>query len=233
VTTDRAAACRTLAEIFLAAAHGDFPPSDGKVTLLSQPSDRDAGVVSFTAHSVVFTDADPDWVLAQLPADDLGAPLSPRFLQTLADRTGRDAHQSDMLACASALPGPPPLDLTEVTDLAHPRIARALNYRNDVRAWSVLASRDRGVPQGSVPQGGGVVLLGRGLAGRWETAIEVDPDCRGRGLGRLLATAARHVIPPGETVWAQISPGNAASVRAFCAAGFRPAAAEALLTSPR
>jgi GNAT superfamily N-acetyltransferase len=217
VTIDRAESCRALAEIFRAAAHGDFPPSDGKVTVLAQPSDRDAGVVSFTAHSVVFTDADPDWVSAQLPPGDLGAPLSPRFLQALAARTGRDAHQSDMLACASALPGPPPLDLTEVADTSHPRIARALNYRDGVRAWSAAISD-------------GVLLLGRGLAGRWETAIEVGPGCRGHGLGRLLATAARHLVPADESLWAQISPGNAASARAFLAAGFRPVGAEALLT---
>jgi GNAT superfamily N-acetyltransferase len=227
VTTDRADALRMLAEIFRAAAHGDFPPSDGKVIVLPQPSHRYAGVVSFTAHSVVFTDADPEWVAAQLPAGDLGAPLSPRFLQALAVRTGRYAHQSDMLACADALPGPPPLELTEVADPSHPRIARALNYRDDVRAWSVAAQ------DGTAQQGDGVVLLGRGLAGRWEAAIEVDPDCRGDGLGRLLATAARHLVPPGEPLWAQISPGNAASVRAFLAAGFRPVAAEALLTPHR
>jgi GNAT superfamily N-acetyltransferase len=227
VTTDQADALRVLAEIFRAAAHGDFPPSDGKVTVLPQPSHRYTGVVSFTAHSVVFTDADPEWVASQLPADDLGAPLSPRFLQALAVRTGRYAHQSDMLACADALPGQSPLELTEVADPSHPRIARALNYRDDVRAWSVVA-RD-----GAAQQGDGVVLLGRGLAGRWETAIEVDPDCRGHGLGRLLATAARHLVPPGEPLWAQISPGNAASVRAFVAAGFRPVAAEALLTPHR
>ena len=97
---------------------------------------------------------------------------------------------------------------------AHPRIARALRYRDDVRAW--LAD-------------GGVVLLGRGVAGRWEVAIEVEPGHRGQGLGALLAIAARHLVPAGRPLWAQIAPGNAASVRAFLAAGFRPVGAEALL----
>jgi hypothetical protein len=32
-------------------------------------------------------------------------------------------------------------------------------------------------------------------------------------------------------VWAQVSPGNAASVRAFLAAGYRPVGAEALLVA--
>ena len=62
-----------------------------------------------------------------------------------------------------------------------------------------------------------------------EASIEVDPGRRGGGLGRALAAAARHLVPDGAPLWAQISPANAASVRAFLAAGFRPVAAEALL----
>jgi len=78
---------------------------------------------------------------------------------------------------------------------------------------------------------GGVVMIGRGIAGRWEVAVEVDPEHRGRGLGRTLAIAARHLVPAEAVVWAQIAPGNAASVRAFLAAGFQPVGAEALLVS--
>jgi RimJ/RimL family protein N-acetyltransferase len=76
---------------------------------------------------------------------------------------------------------------------------------------------------------GGTVLTGRGVAGRWEVAVEVDPGARGAGLGRRLARAARHLVPEGETLWAQIAPGNAASVRALLAAGYSPVGAEALL----
>jgi L-amino acid N-acyltransferase YncA len=90
-----------------------------------------------------------------------------------------------------------------------------LRYRDDVRAWRAE---------------GGVVLTGRGVAGRWEAAIEVDPGHRCRGLGRALAAAARHLIPASAPVWAQIAPANAASVRAFLAAGFKPVGAEAHLT---
>jgi L-amino acid N-acyltransferase YncA len=75
------------------------------------------------------------------------------------------------------------------------------------------------------------VLLGRGVAGRWEVAIEVDPGRRDQGLGRELALAARHLQPDADApLWAQISPGNAASVRAFLAAGYQPVGSEALLT---
>jgi GNAT superfamily N-acetyltransferase len=52
--------------------------------------------------------------------------------------------------------------------------------------------------------------------------VEVDPARRNRGLGRLLVAAARHPTPPGEPLFAQVAPGNAASLRAVGAAGFRP-----------
>jgi hypothetical protein len=158
-------------------------------------------------------------VLAQLPPGDLSGPLSPSFLHILSRRLGMHAFSIDMLTCATDLPGKNARDLglTELTATAtgaHPRVVRALRYRDEVRAWQAP---------------GGVLMLGRGVAGRLEVAIEVDPANRGRGLGTQLATAARH-LAPAEPVWAQIAPANAASVRAFLAAGFRPVGAEALLS---
>jgi GNAT superfamily N-acetyltransferase len=135
-------------------------------------------------------------------------------LQVLCARTHRQAHGTDLLCVASSLPGPPDIALSPASDPAHPRVARALRYRDDVRAW-------RG--------DGGLVVLGRGVASRWEASVEVDPGYRGRGLGRALATAARHLVPAGSPVWTQIAPANAASVRAFLAAGFKPVGAEAHL----
>jgi len=177
-------------------------------------------VISFTAHSVIFADCDPAWIQAQLDPGDLSAPLSAGFLHALGERLGRRSHSVDMLTCAQALPGPVPADpaLTELTEATpeHPRIARALRYRDAVRAWQA---------------DGGVVTIGRGVAGRWETSIEVDPAFRSQGLGARLAIAARHLAPAGAPLWAQIAPANAASVRAFLAAGFRPVGAEALLSS--
>lgn len=210
------AASQALAAILDAAAAGKFPAPDGRVTILSQLSARDAGVIAFAGHSVIFADADPTWVVSQLPSGDLAAPLSPPFLQALAERTGRIAHTTDMLTCAATLAGEPDIELTPEPDHGHPRIARALGYRDEVRAWRAA---------------GGVVLIGRGVAGRWEVALEVDDEYRGRGLGRALALAARHLAPCDGPLWAQIAPGNAASVRAFLAAGFQPVGAEALLTT--
>lgn len=212
---DQATGHRQLASILTAAAAGKFPPADGSITILSQPSARDAGVIAFTGHAVIFADTDSEWITTQLPPGDLSAPLTTRFLSALAHRLGRQTHSVDMLTCAEPLAGPPPVDLTPEADPTHPRIARALLYRDRVQAWQAA---------------GGVMLLGRGVADRWEVAIEVDRDRRCRGLGTDLATAARHLVPAYEPLWAQIAPGNAASVRAFLAAGFRPVGAEALLS---
>jgi len=215
----RGLARQALAAVLTQAAAGEFPAADGTVEILTQPSDRDAGVISLTGYAVIFADADPGWISTQLPPGDLSGPLTASFLHALAQRLGRQAHSVDMLTSATPLAGPPPdLGLAQLTATEgdeHPRIARALRYRDDVRAWQAP---------------GGVVMIGRGVADRYEVAIEVDDARRGRGFGTRLATAARHLVPADQPVWAQIAPANAASVRAFLAAGFRPVGAEALLS---
>ncbi len=202
-----------LAALLHAVAAGRYPPPDGSVTILPQPSPRDAGVISFTAHSVIFTDIDPAWVRGQLPPGDLSGPLLPPFLQALCARAWR-VNNIDMLCVTASRSGRPPLTLSPAPVVSHPRIARALRFRDDVRVWQAP---------------GGIVMLGRGVAGRWEVGLEVDPGYRGKGLGRELAVAARHLVPDGAPLWAQIAPGNAASVRAFLAAGYQPVGAEVLL----
>ncbi|MFG3348230.1 GNAT family N-acetyltransferase [Streptomyces sp. NPDC048018] len=207
-----------VARILGAAAHGDFPPPDGSTTIVAQPNGRDAGVLSFTAHSVVFLDEDPAWIRAELAAastDPLVASMTPRFHAALMARTGRYVNTVDLMTVAGALPGEPGIALREIQDQEHPRVARALKYRDEVRVWAA---------------DGGVLIMGRGVAGRMEVAVEVDGDVRHRGLGRALATAARHLTPDA-VVWAQNSPGNARSVRTFQAAGYRPVGAEALLVA--
>lgn len=118
----------------------------------------------------------------------------------------------DVLLLAPAAAGDPGVELAEVPDADHPRVRRARRYRDELRVFTVA---------------GGVLVLGRGLAGRAEVAVEVDPAYRGRGLGRRLAGAAR-ALATGP-LWAQVAPGNAASLRAFLAAGYRPVGQEALL----
>ncbi|MFJ8073251.1 GNAT family N-acetyltransferase [Streptomyces sp. NPDC096176] len=207
-----------LAGILAAAARGRFPASDGGVTVVGRPGVRDEGVVAFTAHSVVFTDEDPDWVRAELAAtasDRLAATMNPNFLCALMARTGRSMDTVDLVTVAEALPGEPGLELHEIQDREHPRVALALKRRDDVRVWRA---------------DGGMLVLGRGLAGRWEVSIEVAEEARGHGLGLALALAARHLVP-APVLWSQQSPGNARSVRTFQKAGYRPVASEAILAA--
>jgi GNAT superfamily N-acetyltransferase len=209
----------TLRDILDAAARGVFPPADGSTTVAPQASPRDAGVISFTAHSVVFTDEDPRWVydtLAAVPCDALAATMNPLFLAAFIERTGRTCETVDAMLVASPLPGEPPLPLHEIAHGDHPRIAYARRRRAEVRAWET---------------DGGVLVTGRGIAGRLEVSVEVDEDIRHRGLGRALVTAARHLT--AEPLWAQVTPGNARSMRTFQAAGYLPVGAEALFVARR
>jgi lipoyl synthase len=111
---------KTLSALLRDVSAGYFPAADGGVTILPQPTARDAGVIGFTAHAVIFVDADPAWVRAQLPAGDLAGPLSLAFLQALCEHTNRRAHGIDMLCVASPLPGPPGIALMPDPGLIHP-----------------------------------------------------------------------------------------------------------------
>ncbi|MER5435272.1 GNAT family N-acetyltransferase [Streptomyces sp. NPDC002588] len=207
----------TLRDILDAAARGVFPPPDGRTTVVPQASPRDAGVLSFTAHSVVFTDEDPEWVreaLRGVDCDALCATMNPVFLAAFMARTGRAAETIDAMLVGSPLPGGPPLPLREIADEDHPRVAYARRRRDEVRVWAA---------------DGGMLVTGRGIAGRLEVSVEVDEGRRQAGLGRRLVTAARHLAE--EPVWAQVAPGNARSMRAFQAAGYVPVGGEMLLSA--
>jgi GNAT superfamily N-acetyltransferase len=205
-----------LLALLLDAAGGRPPAADGAVEVLPPPAGPVDAVLSFTAHHVIAAAVDPGLVAARLPAGDLSAPMSPAFLGWLGERLGSRPGSLDAVLAAGRLAGPPPLELRPVAGLdEHERVARARRYRSDLRVWTD-------------PAGAGVLVLGRGLAGRWELAFEVDPDRRNRSLGRLLAAAARHLVPAGEPLFAQVAPGNAASLRVVGAAGFRPIGAEVL-----
>jgi GNAT superfamily N-acetyltransferase len=208
----------SLADVLHAAAGGRHPVPDGSVDVVPQHG-RAAGVVAFSAHFVVAADVPHGWVRDQLPPGDYTAPLGARFLVALADRIGADIGSVDAVLIATDLGDGAAEGLEEIDAREHPRVVRALRYRDDVRVWGT-------------PDGAGHVIVGRGLAGRWETAFEVEPAARGRGLGRRLAAAATGLVPAGEPVWAQVAPGNAASLRAVLAAGYSPICAEVLL-APR
>jgi GNAT superfamily N-acetyltransferase len=198
------------------AAGGIPPPADGVVEVWPAPDGPVDAVLAFTAHHVIAAGVEPDLVAAQLPHGDLSAPMGAPFLGWLGERLGRRPGSLDVVLAPAGPGAPPPLELTPGVGLdRHQRVARSLRYRDDLEIWTSQ-------------EGAGVLVLGRGLAGRRELAFEVDPSRRNHGLGRLLVTCARHLIPPGEVLFAQVAPGNAASLRVVEAAGFRPIGAEVL-----
>ena len=210
-----------VAELLRGIAAGSPPPSDGGVEAVPQPPGPVAGVLAFDGRHVVAADVDPAWVAEVLPAGDLSAPMHPGFLGALAARLGRTWDNLDAVFMGIGEPGEPLLPLEEATaDLSHPRVARAHTYRTDPTVYELAHGR-------------GMLILGRGLSGRWEAAFEVDPAQRGQGLGRGLVRSALRLVPEGEPVFVQVAPGNVSSLRAVLAAGsYHPIGAEVLLPNP-
>ena len=197
----------SLAHLLADAAAGRPPTPDGSVTVLPAGPGNLAAVLAFANHHVVVADVPDGWVEARLTPGDLSAPMSAPFLDALGTHLGRSYDNLDLVLVAEPLDGDPPLDLVATTpDADHPRVARSLHYRRDVITWET-------------PDRDAVLMLGRGLAGRWEVSFEVDPAARGAGLGRLLATASRHLVPDAAPVFIQIAPGNVPSLRAILGVG--------------
>jgi GNAT superfamily N-acetyltransferase len=209
-----------LLDILTEAACGRPPVANGDVTVLPAPHGPTQAVLGFTAHHVIAAAIDADNVKARLPHDDLSAPMSPGFLLFLAGWLGAEPGSLDvLLAMAPSARPEPAMELWRRDDLGdHQRVQRASRYRPSAM---VFADRAHGEPDG-------VVILGRGLAGRWEIAYEVAPDARGRGLARRLVAAAVAHAPADAPVFAQVAPGNASSLRACTAAGFSPIGSEVL-----
>jgi hypothetical protein len=205
-----------LLDLLQESARGRFPPADGKVVVIEDASGPAAAVLGFTAHFVVCAPVDPMWVHTQLPPGDLSAPLGARFIGALADHLGAHIGANDVVLAAAATGRGPAMELLSAEAAQHPRAVRARRYRRDVRVWTT-------------PDGAGLVLLGRGVADRWEMSFEVHPTARGHNLGCGLARAALALLPAGTPIFAQVSPGNAASLRSVLSAGYRPIGAEVLL----
>jgi hypothetical protein len=199
-----------LLAILDAAADGRFPPVDGVCEVLP-PAGEFRAVVAFTGHAYVLADVDAA-ELNKLEADGYGGASRPHVLQWVAGDDGR-IGSLDVVLVADGSSGP---TLPRRRDLdEHPRVRRAAGYRTDVRVHADDA---------------GLVVLGRGLAGRCELSVELlDVTGSGLGHGRRLIRAGLAELAPGERCWAQVAPGNAASLRAFLACGFVPICSEILI----
>jgi hypothetical protein len=193
-----------------------FPASDGLVDVVAAPRPCLAAVVAFTAHSFVATDLPENEVRAHLPREDLlGAPMSPTFLAWLAHKLGATPGVLDVVLVHLGTTNPSVELVPHLDARDHARVVRALAQRRDVRVYAE-------------PEGRGLVILGRGLANRWELSIELAPAAQNHGLGRAMITAGRALLPADEAVFAEVSPGNARSLRAFLSAGFQPIGSEIL-----
>ncbi|MGH7609661.1 MAG: hypothetical protein ACREOD_06980 [Candidatus Dormibacteria bacterium] len=195
------------------AARGCFPPADGDLEVVPSSGGWEV-VTAFTGHCVVQTALSRAEILGA-GGDGLGGAMAPRFLLWLAGAEGWVGSQDLLLAGWGAGAVPP---LGSVDREQHSRVRRARQLRHDVRVYV---------------NDYGLACLGRGVAGRWELSVELEPASRGRGHGRVLIDQVRRSVPSGEPVFAEVAPGNAASLRAFLACGFVPIGAEVLIKPGR
>lgn len=159
-------------------------------------------VLCSTGHAVIATRLTTEALLEE-GADGFGGACSPGVLLRMADGGWVDSLDATLVARATGGGGLPALDHLE----GHPRMRHARALRSEVGVFGDAA---------------GFVTIGKGLGGVTEMSVEVDVGHRDQGHGRRLIRAALGLRPAGEPVFANVAPGNAASLRAFLASGFRP-----------
>ena len=201
-----------------AAAHGDFPPVDGAVDVFEPDADGRCAIVEFTGHAVVIGEMSVSDLVA-MGADGFGGASRPEVKLALAGPGGWIGCQDAVLVargCGGTPAGGGDGPLSARDDLeGHPRVERSRAHRTAVEV---------------VGDDTGFVTIGEGLVGRREISVELFAETqRSATAGRVLIAAGLRHVPDGELVWAQVSPGNAASLRAFLAAGFVPVGAETLI----
>lgn len=197
-----------------AAAGGAFPPVDGLIEVVPPDADGTFAIVEFTGHAFVLTELVSDDARFD-GVDAFGGATQPGFVLSIAG-SGRTIGSHDVVLVRRGGSDARPLPATTAHD-DHPRVTRARRHRSDV----VVLGDERGL-----------VTVGRGLAGRTELSVEVVADEQGRGAGRDLIRRALATVDPDRWVYAQVAPGNAASLRAFLACDFVPVASEILLPVP-
>lgn len=192
-----------LGVILTDAAHGRFPEPDGSVEIVPPWHAGVEGVVALSGRAYVVTNRPESEVMAWR-LDGYGKAVDPRFVTWLAGSDGWcDCLDVLLVSFGTGVGGPPRRD-----DLAdHPRAEHARLVRTDVDVFGDAR---------------GLVTLGVGVGGLAELGVEVAPDLRGHHHGRSLVKDALGLVPAGEPVLAATAPGNAAAVRTFLAADFRP-----------
>jgi len=210
-----------VANALIAAANGQFPEVDGAAEIVAPDAAGTHAVVSFTGHSFVMTTLDPDR-LTTFGIDGYGGAMDPHVLTWLAGAHGEVGSIDAVLVRRGTAPerdaGASPPDLDQLDDLHdlddHPRVQRARHHRRHVRV---------------IGDDLGFVTIGQGLVDRTEVSIELTSAEHGAGTGRRLLAAALATIDADQWVFAQVAPGNAASLRLFLACGFVPIGSEVLI----
>lgn len=204
-----------LTELYGRLARDIFPPRDDETEVVGPPPGKASAVVAFTQHHVIAADLDPDEARSRLRPGDLGSPMKPAFLTWVGEQLDAEAASLTVVLYAPGR-GVGSDELVPRDDLGnHPRVQRAFQWRDDVELFGDTV-------------GSSVLILGRGVAGRRELAVEVPASQRRASTGRRLVQSALDITPRGEPLFAQVTPGNAASLRAFYNSGFRPLGAEVL-----
>lgn len=204
-----------LTDLFNRLAHDVYPPRDDLVEIVDSPPGKTDAVVAFTSHHVVAGSLDPDLVRAQLDPGDDAAPMRAPFLAWMGEQLGARPGSLRVVLVAKGS-GLGSRELTRRDDMYnHTRVAAALVNRENVELYS-----DK--------YGQSILVLGEGLAGRRELSVQVPASQRQAGTGRRLVQGALALTPKGVPLFAQVAAGNAASLRAFYNASFRPIGAEVL-----
>ena len=168
-------------------------------------------MVEFTGHSFVLTDLSAQDEMF-VGVDAFGGATQPQVLTGLAGPNGTVGSLDLVMVRQVGESAVAPLPRIDAA--GHPRVERANRHRQDVTV------------QGDQR---GIVTLGTGLAGRREISIELTGASHSNGSGRDLIASALAAQPSDEFVFAQVAPGNAASVRMFLACGFIPIGSEVIV----
>ncbi len=207
-----------LLSLLHSAARGNFPAADFTTTHLPSPASPTDAVLAFFGHHVIASDIESSFV-TDWTIHDPFALSDVRFLAAFANKlkTTPGIYDAVFAAVGEGLPTDC-VNLRETEDRSHPRVVRALLYRDPA---TIRVFHDQ--------SGHGLLVMGRGLAGRMEAAFEVDPQARGHGIGTSLVRAARQLAPGDEPIFLQVSPGTVWSMRAVLAdPSFRPVGSEIL-----
>jgi hypothetical protein len=202
-----------LAGLIAAAAAGRFPVAGGGWQRVPPWRPGLEAVIAFTGHAVFAVQPDvTGHLLTSLGADGFGGAHDPRLITALAGPDGWiDSLDILMAARGTGRAGVAPL-LADRPDLAsHPRAQFAAGLRDHPRTV--------GYPD---PRRSALAVISTGIAGLTELSFELEPGRRGTGDGARLARDALSAVPSGQLAVAAVAPGNAASVRALLAAGFKP-----------